>query len=77
MNLGRCKSCQRQVRWVKTAEGRNMPLDVSPSPDGSIMVLADGRSRVVPVAERAQCVAPLFKAHFATCPNAASHRRSR
>jgi hypothetical protein len=77
MNLGRCKSCHRQVRWVKTAEGRNMPLDVHPTPDGSILLLTNGRSRVVPEADRAQCVAPLFKSHFATCPNAGAHRSHR
>jgi hypothetical protein len=76
-SLGRCRSCHRQVRWAQTADGKNMPLDVFPSPDGSILLIANGRCRVVPEAMRATCVAPLFKSHFATCPNAAAHRSKR
>lgn len=75
--MGRCRSCKQIVRWVSTAAGKNLPLDPTPVDDGNIMVLPNGRSRIVPIAERAACVAPLYKSHFATCHNAAQHRRPR
>lgn len=63
------------MRWVDTATGTRLPIDPDPLPDGNIMLLANGRCKVVPVEERAACVAPLFKSHFATCPMAEEFRK--
>jgi hypothetical protein len=72
-----CKSCGKPVRWLKTTSGQLLQIDPDPVPDGCILLLPHERCRVVPVEDRAATVAPLFKTHFATCPNAAAHRNKR
>lgn len=75
----KCRSCQRPVIWVKTETGSNMPLDASSSADGNVVLVAssprDAVCWVVTPSRPAPQGMPLYKSHFATCPNAASHRR--
>jgi len=60
-----CKSCQAEIEWALTTNGKKVPLDPEPitvavtQDDGSVMVVT-GR-----------------QAHFATCPNASKHRKPR
>lgn len=90
---GTCSSCGRAILWVVTPAGHRMPLDASPvtrvarrppEPTSAgpqpvaVVVTADGRTirgYVVPPgtpdAEDGRA------SHFATCPNAARHRRVR
>ena len=28
--MPKCKGCGREIRWIKTAKGKNMPLDPEP-----------------------------------------------
>jgi hypothetical protein len=56
---------------------RSMPVDALPAADGNVLVLADGKARVLTAAERGRYVGTLYKSHFATCPQAAQHRRAR
>ena len=68
--MSRCKACGQPVRWLYSTSGKLMQLDPAPLPDGVAMLLADGRARVVPDADRERCVAPLYRSHFAHCANA-------
>lgn len=69
-----CRSCGAPVRWVKTEHAKAMPLDEEPTSDGNI-VIEQGIARVVgPLFADGR---PLHKSHFATCPNAAQHRKGR
>jgi len=84
-----CRSCRAPILLVRTLKDRQMPLDRDPSPDGNVQLLrsTDGaRAQVLSTAELAafqleQIVKPvderqpLYLPHFATCPNAAGHRR--
>jgi hypothetical protein len=60
-----------------------MPLDEESygGPEPSGLFVLRGRDQLVPTAVAATPDAfpdePLFRSHFASCPNAASHRRSR
>ncbi|HKZ73137.1 MAG TPA: hypothetical protein VJ011_03680 [Steroidobacteraceae bacterium] len=69
-----CRSCKAPIRWAKTAAGKAIPLDREPTADGTIEIAQDGRAAVlggsVPREGRT-----LYRSHFATCPNAASHRK--
>lgn len=68
-----CKTCGQPIRWVKTANGKAMPLDVEPCEDGNLVVV-DGvafSAYTLDVQEGRQ----RFKSHFATCPQAKQHRR--
>jgi hypothetical protein len=75
--MSACKSTGKPVRWLRTTTGQLLPINPEPAPDGNILLLPHERCRVVPVEDRAATVAPLFKTHFATCPNAAAHRSKR
>lgn len=73
-----CRSCQAPIRWALTSKGRRIPLDPTPSPAGNLafdLTEEEGASfvRVVPVGSRPT----LYTSHFATCPQAAQHRRGR
>jgi hypothetical protein len=70
-----CSTCHAPIRWaVFAASGRRAPLDYEPSPDGNLMVI--GQSNGVPLIAIADTEdGPLYKNHFATCPQADEHRR--
>ena len=75
-----CKSCGDPVVWVKTINGKPMPLNAEPDPDGNVYpVLIDGEryARVATVKSPIPDHVPAtsrFTAHFATCPHADEHR---
>ena len=55
----RCSSCRAQIIWLKTAKGKNMPVDADTvKPEDTVF---DAESDHI--------------SHFATCPNANQHRK--
>lgn len=75
MSLSKCKSCGASIRWAKTPTGKSMPLDFEPAADGNI-VLIDGLATAASPMELLSGK-PVFRSHFATCPNAQAHRKGR
>jgi hypothetical protein len=81
--MSRCRSCHAELLWALTEKGRRIPLDpepyTGPVPSG-LFVLRD-REKLIPTAVAVPPSAfetePLYRSHFATCPNAALHRRNR
>jgi hypothetical protein len=76
--LGHCRSCPAQIRWAVTTKGKRIPLDLDPRDDGNVTLeLIDGvwhatvhgKDAVIPAGTKR------FISHFATCVNAARHRR--
>jgi hypothetical protein len=70
-----CRTCGAPIIWAVTQNGRRMPLDADPvaSPRGWFTIegaTASGDDLAVAVPSR-----PIFVSHFATCPQAAEHRR--
>lgn len=60
------------INWYKTVAGRNIPIDPEPHPEGNVYIdVVSNVASVVPVGSRA----PLYRSHFATCPNAGQHRK--
>lgn len=78
--MAACRSCAAEILWAKTVAGKSMPLDAEPHPDGNITLGHIGGEEcaiVVTGAERAAVQIegrPLYRSHFATCPNADEHR---
>lgn len=82
-----CRSCKAPMLWVTLPSGKRNPLDAEPSPDGNILLLElqdrGGRPwRLATVvqnddllAEARELGVPLYRSHFATCPDAEEHRR--
>jgi DNA repair protein RadD len=74
-NVGTCRSCGARILWcVAVATGRPIPVDPDPSPRGNIAVTG-GEARVLKGEEFGSHHGPLHTSHFATCPEAARHRR--
>lgn len=74
----RCKSCRRAILWTVTESGARMPVDFAPTVDGTVAIaheVVDGRrvwrSRIAQLGESVV----RRKAHWATCPSAAQHRK--
>lgn len=75
LTLGVCRSCGQQIRWAKTHNGKPMPLDAVSDPDGKIIVI----NGVTVMADTVTVTpdTPRYTSHFATCPNAAEHRKKK
>lgn len=78
-----CDSCGESIMWgLSLSDGRLVPLDLDPHPEGRLMFVApsDGRSnRVVPLSRAADGIWG-YRNHHVTCSSAASDaqpRRSR
>ena len=77
--MSKCKSCGANIIWIPTVGGKAMPCDAKPIPytedsTGSLtLVTKDGRV----VRAKADMSSDNFGyvSHFATCPNANTHRR--
>lgn len=77
MTKGNCRSCGEDILWLKTAAGKNMPLNAWPEPGGTVKIV-DGLAVQVPEHARhlEENYLLLYKCHFATCPRAAYHRKT-
>lgn len=82
-----CDSCGADIVWVTSTNEKPMPLDSPAVPAGEDMrglfAIVMGRklgSRIaVSMSTFPPTMWPLFttwRSHFATCPNAAQHRRA-
>lgn len=73
----RCRTCNAEIVWALTTNGRRIPLDVSPASNGNVALKPDGTCEVYSAAQlaSAQPRTPLRLSHFATCPDAHQHRR--
>lgn len=69
--MATCRSCGAPIRWENTVTGRKMPLDAEPVLEVGRGVFSLNEDDLL-VAEAAR---PLFRSHFATCPNADEHRK--
>lgn len=77
--MSQCKSCDAEIIWVTTENGKDMPIDAQPSPDGRFRKeRVEGNKKIVHYVrdnELEENTARLYTTHFETCPNASEHRR--
>lgn len=66
--MSNCKSCGAEIKWMKTESGKNIPVDVPPVEQETKYDLVLTESVFKP---------GLMTAHFATCPNANKHRKTK
>ncbi len=73
-----CSSCGAPLLWIKTPKNKSMPLDATPHPEGNV-VIRDGLAVVLTLAEMTDVAVGQrrFYPHWATCPNAKSHRKAK
>jgi hypothetical protein len=76
-----CGSCDAPITWAMLPSGKLMPLDATPVPDGNIAARrldnGDLHARVLKNGDELADGERRGTSHFATCPNAAAHRRRR
>jgi hypothetical protein len=70
-----------RVKNPDTGRFKSMPVDFRPDPEGNVILFhRDGEGVVCRVLKNGEAPPPgarLRKSHFATCPNAARHRKGR
>lgn len=79
--MSRCRSCDAEIVWAETVNGKKIPLDaghhlrgVRVKRDDPLILADEGDVRAGNAVIRA---VPTYVSHFATCPNAAEHRKGR
>lgn len=70
----KCGRCPAQIIWLKTPNGKSMPLDAEPRPEGNV-VIRDGLAVVLKLAEFATAEKRRFVAHWSTCRNPPERKR--
>jgi hypothetical protein len=66
-----CRSCGAPIFYATTPDGRKMPLDAQPQKRFVTRPSRDVRDEI-------DCkLVETYTTHFATCPNAAQHRKPR
>lgn len=83
----KCRSCQAPIAWRRTTLGQTIPLDPDPVAAGNIRHTGGyhtndygQRTPIVEVLTQTALALdddPTYVSHFATCPNADTHRRPR
>lgn len=75
--MAECSSCGQRIVWVKTEAGKQMPVDPEPVSGGNLLLEAlDGIDREwTAVVVQAIPGVPMYRSHFASCPQAAEHRK--
>lgn len=77
--MSSCRSCRAPIVWASTVNGRSMPVDRDPVPDGNlILTYPSPGSALALVVDPDQTMLddpPRYVSHFVTCPNADQHRK--
>lgn len=72
-----CKSCGAEIIWALTENGKRIPLDAEPiAPTPGRFLLSNDDPPVATAITIAKTPLRQYVSHFATCPNADSHRKS-
>ena len=84
--MSRCKSCNAEIIWIKTAAGRSMPCDAErvqfdPDTGNETFITPGGNVVKGSLLKKGHSGRNGFLygyvPHWATCPNADRHRRGR
>jgi hypothetical protein len=73
-NLGKCRWCNKTIRWVTTRKLKLMPIDPDPVPDGNVLLDGEefayvlGRSTQIEL--EGMSLGARYRPHFASCQGA-------
>lgn len=78
--MSKCNSCGAEIIWVKTIAGKSMPCDAGlitfeRAGGPETFVMPDGKVERGKRSPEGNLKG--YISHFATCPNAAHHRKTR
>lgn len=72
METSTCRSCGARIVWAETENGKRMPIDAKPE-KRLVLIIDPPSPGTTPLVD----VRDTYVSHFATCPNAAQHRKAR
>lgn len=71
-----CRSCSAPIWWrTNTKTQKLAPIDVAPDSAGRVVIVGEAHYRILGKDEIPPAGAALHTSHFATCREAAKHRR--
>ena len=80
--MSKCRSCGAEIKWIKMASGKSMPVDAKPI---SFVLTHPGEEKALTLVTDEGKIArgyydpsgdkTGYTSHFATCPNAESFRK--
>lgn len=73
--MSACSTCGAPIWWAVTEAGKGIPIDAEPRPDGNMVLGDKGMRPHLPLFD--DDAMPRYVSHFATCPQADQHRRTR
>lgn len=86
MKFTTCKSCKAAIAFVRLPSGRRLPINPDPTDNGNVHITGS-RNEDEPAARVISTqtgtlfdnapTTTAYTSHFATCPQASQHRRSR
>ena len=82
----RCRSCNAAIIWTVTEGGKKMPVDETTDRNGRFWIAFEGFDDPIAYYDKDGRIADEFRrgvthlegpyvSHFATCPNATTHRK--
>jgi hypothetical protein len=77
MRTTHCKSCPAEIFWVKTVNGKAMPLDAEPADTGNVVVV-NGQAIVFAGPDRIPDEyreVPRYLSHHISCPQGRAWRK--
>ena len=79
--MEQCKSCGADIIWALTGNGKNLPVDAVPVPNGNVAIIQPDDPRDQPLAYVGKIPdhAPpeRYYPHFATCKDADKWRKKK
>lgn len=73
----KCRSCGASIIWCETVNGKRMPVDEDPDPNGKIVLDETvDPPKAAAFTEAADSGADRFTSHFATCVDSKKWRKS-
>lgn len=71
MKTAECRYCHETIAWVKTRQGKNMPIDPEPSKEGTLIIQGEDTDRPLALKmsreARSRYSGPLWVCHFDSC----------
>ncbi len=61
-----CNRCGAEIRWYRTENGKPMPVDADPNPEGNV-ILVDGYAHVLHKDEEPPPGVARLYPHFGSC----------
>lgn len=82
--FGMCRNCGKQIMWIRTRAGKNMPVDTdilnyrrpaSGEKATEKIVTTNGDVISANIVNSSEAEGYGYISHFATCPGAVNHRK--